>query len=305
VRRSRRDAWNAHIEGPGDRPFLLRMSALWQCGRFQLPLAEPLIMGIVNVTPDSFSDGGASLDPAAARATAERLIDEGADILDIGGESTRPGAADVDAAEELRRVVPLVASLRDAEVPVSVDTSKPEVMRAVLTEGAAIINDVRALQAPGALEAVARSDCGIVLMHLQGSPRTMQAAPTYADVVRDVGVFLRDRRDALLAAGVAAQRIALDPGFGFGKTLAHNLDLLARLDALAQLGQPVLVGLSRKSMLGELTERPVDRRIHASVAAALLAVERGARIVRVHDVAATRDALRVWAALRARQRGDD
>ncbi|MGE5337647.1 MAG: dihydropteroate synthase, partial [Gemmatimonadota bacterium] len=244
-------------------------------------------------------DGGANLDPAAARDTALRLIEEGADILDIGGESTRPGAVAVGAAEELRRVLPLVVALREADVPISVDTSKPEVMRAVLAEGAAIINDVRGLQAPGATEAVGRSDCGVVLMHMQGMPRTMQAAPQYDDVVRDVAAFLQARRDDLVSSGIAADRIALDPGFGFGKTLAHNLALLADLASFAALGQPVLVGLSRKSMLGELTGRPVDRRVHASVAAALLAIERGASIVRVHDVAATRDAIRVWMAIRA------
>jgi len=261
-------------------------------------------MGIVNVTPDSFSDGGANLDPGAARETGLRLIEEGADILDIGGESTRPGATAVGVAEELQRVLPLVVALRDTGVPVSVDTSKLEVMRAVLAEGASIINDVRALQAPGTVEEVARSGCGIVLMHMLGEPRTMQAAPHYDDVVGQVGAFLQARRDALLAAGVARTRIALDPGFGFGKTLAHNVILLADLASLATLGQPVLVGLSRKSMLGQLTDRPVDRRVHASVAAALLAVERGASIVRVHDVAATRDALRVWAALQDQRQGD-
>jgi len=264
----------------------------------------PRIMGIVNVTPDSFSDGGENLDPAAARATAQRLIQEGADILDIGGESTRPGAADVSVAEELSRVLPLLVAMRDTGVPISVDTSKPEVMHAVLAEGASIINDVRALQAPGALGVVARSDCGIVLMHMQGSPRTMQAKPHYDDVVREVAAFLQVRRDDLLAAGVKPTRIALDPGFGFGKTLAHNLALLADLGRFVSLGQPLLVGLSRKSMLGQLTDRPVDHRVHSSVAAALLAVERGATIVRVHDVAATRDALRVLTALRGQEEGD-
>ena len=261
-------------------------------------------MGIVNVTPDSFSDAGENLDPAAARETAYRLIEEGADILDIGGESTRPAAAEVSVAEELGRVLPLLGKLRDAGVPISVDTSKPAVMHAVLAEGASIINDVRALQAPGALDVVAQSGCGVVLMHMQGSPRTMQAAPHYDDVVLEVSAFLQARREALLAAGVTAARVALDPGFGFGKTLAHNLALLANLGRLAALGQPLLVGLSRKSMLGQLTDRPVDRRVHASVAAALLAVERGATIVRVHDVAATRDSLRVLTALRVEKEGN-
>jgi dihydropteroate synthase len=198
-----------------------------------------------------------------------------------------------------------VRVLRERGVPISVDTSKPEVMRAALAEGAAVVNDVRALQAPGALEAVAASDCGIVLMHMQGEPRTMQLAPHYDDVVREVGDFLRARRDALVAAGVARERIALDPGFGFGKTVAHNFALLARLDELAALGQPLLAGLSRKSMLGHATGRAVGERVHASVAAALLAVQRGARIVRVHDVAATRDALAVWQAVSENGQGED
>jgi len=282
----------------------LRPESNWQCGPYRLALCLPRIMGIVNVTPDSFSDGGQNLDPVAARETAQRLIEEGADILDIGGESTRPGAAEVSVAEELRRVLPLLTALRDAGVPVSVDTSRVQVMHAALAEGASIINDVRALRAPGALDEVARSDCGVVLMHMLGEPRTMQAAPHYDDVVREVCGFLQARRDAARAAGVARTRIALDPGFGFGKTLAHNLALLADLASVQALGQPVLVGLSRKSMLGQLTDRPVDRRVHASVAAALLALERGASIVRVHDVAATRDALRVWASLRKQAQED-
>jgi dihydropteroate synthase len=255
-------------------------------------------MGIVNVTPDSFSDGGAHFDVARAHEHALKLVDEGADILDIGGESTRPGAADVSVGEELRRVVPLLARLRDIGVPVSVDTCKTEVMHTALAEGAAsIINDVNALQADGALQAVAQSGCGVVLMHMLGSPRTMQAAPHYEDVTAEVAAFLAQRRDAALTAGIEAQRIVLDPGFGFGKTTEHNLRLLANLPVLAQIGQPLLVGLSRKASLGALAGRPVDQRVFASVAAALLAVERGARIVRVHDVGATRDALRIWTAL--------
>ncbi|GAB4473540.1 MAG: dihydropteroate synthase [Burkholderiaceae bacterium] len=260
-------------------------------------------MGIVNVTPDSFSDGGRYFDFERALAHAERLIAEGADLLDIGGESTRPGAVAVGVDDELARVVPLLRALRSRGVAVSVDTSKPEVMRAALAEGAAVINDVRALRAAGTLEAVAESGCGVVLMHMQGEPRTMQLAPHYEDVVREVGDFLRARRDALVAAGVARERIALDPGFGFGKTAAHNFALLARLGELAALGQPLLVGLSRKSMLGQATGRAVGERVYASVGAALLAVERGARIVRVHDVAATRDALAVWQAVIERGEG--
>ena len=254
-------------------------------------------MGIVNVTPDSFSDGGRHFDFGAARDHALRLIEEGADILDIGGESTRPGSDEVGVDEELRRVLPLVQALRDTGVPISVDTSKPQVMRAVLDEGAAIINDVAALQADGAVAAVAGSDCGVVLMHMQGRPRSMQAAPHYDDVVAEVGFFLAQRRDTLLRAGVAAERIALDPGIGFGKTPAHNLALLAGLPMLAKLERPLVIGWSRKATLGVLTGRPVTERVYASVAAALLAVERGANVLRVHDVAATRDALKIGIAL--------
>lgn len=275
--------------------------ARWACGGRVFDLARPLVMGVVNVTPDSFSDGGRFFDFEQAVAHGAQLIAEGADLLDIGGESTRPGAAAVDVDEELARVIPLVRALRGRGVPISVDTSKPEVMRVALAEGASVVNDVRALQSPGALEAVAATDCGVVLMHMQGEPGTMQLAPRYDDVVREVAGFLRARRDALAAAGVARERIALDPGFGFGKTVAHNFALLARLHELTALGQPLLVGLSRKSMLGHVTGRAVDARVHASVAAAVLAAERGARILRVHDVAATRDALAVWQALRAEE----
>lgn len=269
----------------------------WRCGRFLLPLTRPLVMGVVNATPDSFSDGGRYFAPRAALDHAERLIAEGADLLDIGGESTRPGAPDVPEDEELRRVLPLVEALAGFGVPVSVDTSKPAVMRAALAAGAAIVNDVTALGAPGAFEAVGGSGCGLVLMHMQGTPRTMQHDPRYGDVVADVAAFLRTRLKAAVAAGIAAERIALDPGFGFGKTAEHNVGLLSRLGELSLLGAPLLVGLSRKSMLGTITGRPVDQRLHASVAAALLAAERGARIVRVHDVSATVDALKVWCAV--------
>lgn len=275
-----------------------RPSAAWAIRGRTLSLARPLIMGIVNVTPDSFSDGGHHATHGAAFAHALRLIDEGADILDIGGESTRPGAADVALADELERVVPLVESLADQGVPLSVDTSKPEVMRAALRAGAAIVNDVYALRAAGAVDAVADTDCGVVLMHMQGVPRTMQAAPRYDDVVNDVMVFLRGRVAALQAAGVAARRIAVDPGFGFGKTVEHNFTLLREFERFAALGCPVVAGLSRKSMLGAATGRGVADRALASVVGAVLAVERGARIVRVHDVGATRDGLRVWEAMK-------
>jgi dihydropteroate synthase len=255
-------------------------------------------MGVVNVTPDSFSDGGRFLDPASALDHARQLIAEGADILDIGGESTRPGAALVSPAAQIERVMPVVRALSDVTVPLSVDTSEPEVMRAALDEGVAIINDVRALAVPGAAAQMGRSDCGVVLMHMQGTPQTMQADPAYADVIGEVADFLRKRRDEVVRAGVAPERIALDPGFGFGKRGVHNRRLLARLGELRALGQPLLVGLSRKASLGEMTGRPVDQRLVASVVAALLAIQSGAQIVRVHDVAATRDAISVWEAIR-------
>jgi dihydropteroate synthase len=272
----------------------------WHIGGRVLALDRPLVMGIVNVTPDSFSDGGRYFDRGAALAHALRLIDEGADLLDIGGESTRPGAADVTASDEIGRVVPLIDALAGrGGVPLSVDTSKLEVMQAALAAGAVVVNDVRALREPGAIEAVADSDCGIVLMHMQGTPRTMQAAPEYRDVTQEVTDFLAQRIGALGGLGIDVRRIVVDPGFGFGKTAAHNFTLLRELARLAGLGRPVLVGLSRKSMLGAASGRSVDERGFASVAAALLAVERGARIVRVHDVAATRDALAVWQAMQS------
>ena len=273
--------------------------AIWHCGRFRLALDRPLVMGIVNVTPDSFSDGGEFAAPDAALAHARRLIAEGADLLDLGGESTRPGATDVPAEEELQRVLPLVEALAAEAVPLSVDTSKPEVMRAVLRGGASVINDVRALAVPGALEAVATSDCGLVLMHMQGTPRSMQAAPHYADVVVEVGRFLVERVDAATRAGIVAARIVVDPGFGFGKTREHNYALLAHLGTLAVRGRPVVAGLSRKRMLSGARDLPPAQRLGASVAAAVLAVERGAGIVRVHDVGATRDALEILAATQA------
>jgi len=254
-------------------------------------------MGVVNVTPDSFYDGGRHAEARAAIEHARRLVEEGADLLDVGGESSRPGAAPVAPDEELRRILPVLEGLRALEVPVSVDTTKPEVMRVALEHGAAMINDITALASPGALDTVARSGAAVCLMHMQGSPRTMQANPVYRDVVAEVREFLAARAQACLAAGIARDRIVIDPGFGFGKTVEHNLQLLARLDSLAALGYPVLAGWSRKSSLGRITGRPAEDRLASSVAAALLAVERGARIVRVHDVAATRDALAVLAAV--------
>lgn len=267
-----------------------------RAGAFVLALDRPLVMGIVNVTPDSFSDGGRFYDVRHAVARAEQLVAEGADLIDVGGESTRPGAADVSWQDELARVAPIVDALA-SRVPVSVDTSKPEVMRSVLRMGAAMINDVRALQAPGALRVVAESDAAVCLMHMQGLPRTMQLAPTYGDVVAEVSGFLRDRAMAAEAAGIARDRIVLDPGFGFGKSPLHNLRLLRELFEISRMGWPVLAGLSRKSFLGRIVDRDVADRQSASVASALLAVERGATLVRVHDVAATRDALEVWRAV--------
>jgi len=257
-------------------------------------------MGVVNVTPDSFSDGGRFLDAGAAIDHARRLAEEGADILDVGAESSRPGAgAVVMAEEELHRLLPVLKGLRDLPAPVSVDTVRPEVMRAAVGEGAAMINDINALRAPGALEAVAAADVGVCLMHMQGEPRTMQSAPHYGDVVAEVKAFLADRVAAAEARGIARERIAIDPGFGFGKTVAHNFELLRNLGRIAELELPVIAGWSRKSTLGAVTGRPVSDRLAASLAAALLAVQRGARIVRVHDVAATRDAFAVLAALEA------
>ncbi|MEW6119653.1 MAG: dihydropteroate synthase [Pseudomonadota bacterium] len=271
--------------------------SLLHAGTHRLSLSRVLIMGIVNTTPDSFSDGGRCFDSQAAIAHALKLAEAGADILDVGGESTRPGAQPVAADEELRRVLPVIQALAEHGLMVSVDTQKAEVMRAAIAAGAAMVNDVTALRGPGALEAVAASDAAACLMHMQGEPRSMQQAPVYADVVRDVGMFLRERLAACEAAGIARERLVVDPGFGFGKTLAHNLGLLARLGEIAGLGVPVLAGMSRKSMLGALTGRDVDAREFAGVAAHLAAVARGARIVRVHDVAAMRDALAVWNAV--------
>jgi dihydropteroate synthase len=270
-----------------------------RCGRFSLALERPLVMGVLNVTPDSFSDGGRFLDPEAAVAHARRLVAEGADILDVGGESTRPGARPVSEEEELGRILPVLEALRDFPVPVSVDSRRPRVMREALGAGASMINDVEALGAPGALEAVAASGCAVCLMHKKGEPLTMQQDPVYTDVVAEVKAYLAARVAAAEAAGIARERIAVDPGFGFGKTAAHNLELLARLGELAALGVPVAAGLSRKSTLGAITGQPVGARLAASVAAALLAAQAGATILRVHDVKETRDALAVWRAVRA------
>ena len=271
---------------------------LLHCGQFRLDLSRPLVMGIVNVTPDSFSDGGQHLRHEAAIAHARQLIAEGADIVDIGGESTRPGARPVGVQEELDRVLPVIEGLRGAPVPISVDTCKPEVMRAAIAAGASMVNDINALQDAVAMNAVAAGNVAVCLMHKQGDPQTMQLRPQYDDVVAEVGDFLRGRIAAAEATGIARERIVIDPGFGFGKTLAHNLDLLRHLDRLRELGVPVLAGLSRKSMLGAMTGQDVNHRVSASVAAALIAVQRGASIVRVHDVRETVDALKIWNAVK-------
>ena len=274
------------------------MIAELHCGRFRLSLERPLIMGVVNITPDSFSDGGRFLDPAAAIAHAHKLIEEGADLVDLGAESSRPGAAAVVGAdEELRRLLPVLRGLRDVPVPVSVDTIKPEVMRAGLAEGASMINDINGLRAPGACSAVAASDAAVCIMHMQGTPGTMQQHPRYADVVAEVKAFLHERVRAARDAGIAAERIAIDPGFGFGKTLDHNLELLRHLRDFDAIGVPLIAGWSRKSSLGMITGNPAGERLAASIAAALIAAQNGARILRVHDVAATHDALAVLAAV--------
>ncbi len=267
------------------------------CGRFVLSLRTPLIMGIVNLTDDSFSGDGLGADVAKAIAHGLRMVEEGAHILDIGAESSRPAAGPVPLQQELDRVLPVIEGLRSCGVPLSVDTMKPQMMKAALDTGADMINDINALRAPGALEIVAASRAAICLMHMRGDPATMQHDPRYDDVVVEVAEFLADRVATAEAAGIALQRIVIDPGFGFGKSFEHNLALLRRLDALHGPGLPLMVGLSRKSMLGLLTGQPASRPLHAGIAAALLALQRGASIVRVHDVAPMRDALAVWNAV--------
>jgi dihydropteroate synthase len=268
-----------------------------QAGRFSLSLERPLIMGIVNITPDSFSDGGKFFDSGRALDHASRLIEEGADIVDIGGESSRPGALPVDVDEELRRVLPVLERLVELPVPVSVDTCKPEVMRRAIAAGAAMINDIFALRAQGAMQALSESAAAVCLMHMQGEPRTMQQAPQYRDVVGEVEAFLAERAAAAVACGIGRDRIVLDPGFGFGKTPQHNLDLIRALPRLRAAGFPLLAGLSRKGLFGKIVGREAAQRLHASAAGALLAVQRGASIVRVHDVSATRDSLLVLRAI--------
>jgi dihydropteroate synthase len=270
-----------------------------QCGDRLLDLTQPQVMGILNVTPDSFSDGGDFFAPPTALAHAVRMAEEGAAIIDVGGESTRPGAAAVAAEEELARVIPVIEAIRAAlpAAVISIDTGKPVVMRAAVAAGAGLINDVRALREPGALETARELGVPVCLMHMQGEPRTMQLAPHYSDVVGEVLDFLSARIDACLRAGIPRARLLVDPGFGFGKTAAHNLQLLRRLDRLAALDCPLLVGLSRKSMIGAVLGRPAGERLYGSIALATLALCQGASIVRAHDVGATMDAVRLYRAV--------
>jgi len=266
------------------------------CAGRPLDLGRPAVMGILNITPDSFSDGGIFFSPEKAIAQALCMAEEGADIIDIGGESTRPGAKPVSAQEEIDRVLPVVEALhKEIPLPVSIDTSKPEVMRAAVKAGAGFINDVRALREVGTLEAAAQLRVPVCLMHMQGEPRTMQEDPRYTDVVGEVRDFLKQRLEICIKAGIPAHRLVVDPGFGFGKTLEHNIELLRGLKTLQSLGTPVLAGLSRKSMIGKALGLPLAQRLHASVALAVIAVQQGARIVRVHDVGPTVEALRMWA----------
>jgi len=268
-----------------------------QCGHFRLSLERPLVMGIVNLTPDSFSSDGLGNDLERAVAHARHQLEAGADILDIGAESSRPGATPTPEDEELRRLIPLLERIVGWGVPISVDTYKPAVMRAALAAGATMINDIAGLRYPGALEAVQGSDCAVCLMHMRGEPGTMQQAPEYLDVVGEVEAYLGERLALCRQAGIAAERIVLDPGFGFGKSLEHNLAMFRALPRFAEAGYPLLIGVSRKSMLGGITGRPVGERMPASIAAAMLAVQKGAKILRVHDVAATVDALKVLSAI--------
>ena len=269
----------------------------WQTSRHRIDLALPRVMGIVNLTPDSFSDGGRFDTVGAALAHCESLMRDGADILDLGGESSRPGAQPLSWQDEWQRVQPVLQAALTLGCPISLDTTKPQLMERALAMGVDIVNDIHALQTPAAEAAVvSHPSCGVCLMHMQGQPQAMQVAPAYADVVREVRDFLSERIDALRCRGVAAQRIVIDPGIGFGKTVQHNVELLRRQSELLSLGRPLLVGWSRKSALGAITGKPTQDRIAASVAAALASVQRGARVVRVHDVAATVDALKVWRA---------
>ena len=275
----------------------------WRCGRFLFDLTNrkrPIVMGILNATPDSFSDGGRFRSAADAISLAESMIASGVDLIDIGGESTRPGAIPVSLQEELDRVMPVIEGLKNCGVPLSIDTYKAETMFQALEAGVDCVNDIWALRQQGALDAVLKSsNCGIVLMHMQRDPLTMQFNPEYQNVVSEVMEFLSERANLLLSKGVEQNRIALDPGFGFGKSLVHNLEMLAKFDRFSELGYPVLAGISRKSMLGKITGKEVDQRLSPSIAAAILAADRGAKIIRVHDVPDTVDALKLWEAVNA------
>ena len=271
---------------------------IFNCGRFKIDLSTVKVMGVVNVTPDSFSDGGQFTQTNQAIAHALQLANDGAAILDIGGESTRPNATPVSLQQELDRVIPVIEGLVNViNIPISIDTYKPAVMQAAINAGASMINDIRGLQEAGALEVAANNQVGLCLMHMQGTPQTMQINPQYNHVVNDVMQFLQTRLQACLAAGIAIERILLDPGFGFGKTRAHNIDLLQNLKQLTTLGQPLLVGLSRKSILGQMTGNDVDARLYASIAASVIAAINSAKIIRVHDVKATVEALKVVVAI--------
>ena len=270
----------------------------FNCGKFTLDLSTPKVMGIVNVTPDSFSDGGQFSSANLAIAHALKLVDEGASILDIGGESTRPNATPVSLQQELARVIPVIEALvKQVNIPISIDTYKPQVMQAAIAAGANMVNDVRALQEDGALSIVANNNVGVCLMHMQGTPQIMQNNPHYNDVINDVKTFLAARLQATIGAGASPSRILLDPGFGFGKTREHNIAMINQLESFTELDQPLLVGLSRKSVLGQMTGNDVDARLYASIAASVIAAMNGAKILRVHDVKATVEALKVVAAL--------
>ncbi|WP_281741498.1 dihydropteroate synthase [Polynucleobacter yangtzensis] len=275
--------------------------ATWRCGRFLFDFAKrnrPIVMGILNATPDSFSDGGKFRSPKDAIAQAERMLADGVDLIDIGGESTRPGAEPVGLQEELDRVLPVIEALKDCGVPLSIDTYKSETMRQALNAGVDCVNDIWALRQTGAVDAVLESqNCGIVLMHMQRDPLTMQFNPEYINVIAEVKQFLKGQADLIISSGIASDRIAIDPGFGFGKSLEHNLNMLTNFAEFSSLGFPVLAGISRKSMIGKITGKDTNNRMAASIAAAIMAADRGATIVRVHDVAETVDALKLWEAI--------
>jgi dihydropteroate synthase len=284
-----------------DKQGIQEMPTSWRCGRFLFDFTKrkrPIVMGILNATPDSFSDGGKFRTPKDAIAQAERMIASGVDLIDIGGESTRPGAEPVELQEELDRVLPVIEGLKDCGVPLSIDTYKAETMRQALKAGVDCVNDIWALRQKGAVDAVLESkDCGIILMHMQRDPLSMQFNPEYQDVIAEVILFLRERAELLRSKGADANRIAIDPGFGFGKSLDHNLQMLGQFKDFSGLGYPVLAGMSRKSMFGKLTGKDTHERLASSIAAAILAADRGAQIIRVHDVPETVDALKIWEAL--------